>query len=71
MKDVIVGNPLKIKEYGKKSGDAKQDDQINVNYVHPNNSSARWISGEWMSFCLLQLKEQKLQIQVQKLELEK
>ncbi|XWS67612.1 hypothetical protein CRYUN_Cryun04dG0020700 [Craigia yunnanensis] len=71
MKDVIVGIPLKIKEYGKKSGAAKQDDQLDVNYVYPNNSSADGLQEQWMAFRLLQLKEQKLQIQVQKLELEK
>lgn len=58
MKDVIIGNPLKIKDYGKSSGAA-------------NNSSAARLQEQWMAFRLLQLKEQKLQIEAQTLKLEK
>ncbi|XVF45702.1 hypothetical protein PTKIN_Ptkin02bG0228000 [Pterospermum kingtungense] len=71
MKDVIIGNPLKIKEYGRSSGAAKQDDRLDANHVYPNDSSAARLQKQWMAFRLLQLKEQKLQIEAQKLEVEK
>ncbi|XVF00753.1 hypothetical protein REPUB_Repub04eG0028600 [Reevesia pubescens] len=48
---------------------AGADDYIEE--TEENRGIPRWVQEQWMAFRLLQLKEQKLQIQVQKHELEK
>ncbi|GMJ06956.1 hypothetical protein HRI_004364800 [Hibiscus trionum] len=71
MKGVVVGNPSNVVEYGKKSEAAKQNDQHDLSHFYPTYNSSYGLQEQWMAFRLLELQRQKIQIQAQKLALEK
>ncbi|KAK8613745.1 hypothetical protein V6N13_101502 [Hibiscus sabdariffa] len=71
MKDVVVGNPSNVVEYGKKSEAAEQNDQHDLSHYYPYYNSSHGLQEQWMAFRLLELERQKIQIQARKLALEK